>query len=170
MSILIHCTKNLEKKLAHPIHQAEEHSTPMLDIWHAALFTAEQKHIVLFTNQVTAFSLLVQAEEHMTFEKLESLFAHALMTQITSDKNLAQYHHVFERKLKHGTTLAHGEEETLHELVVEIQKLFTSNPAQMHDLTHVAHQINHTEFPELEFKSPSLTLLTTLGSLPHDEA
>lgn len=169
MSLVIACSQSLQEKLAAPIHPAENHDVPLLDVWHSTLFSVKAKNFVLFTNQVTAFSLLVKAEDHMSFEKFESIFTHALKEQIDEDPEIAQYRPIFERKLKHGVTLDYDDDSTLHELAVEIQKLFTEDPSHMNDLTLVAHQINNTEFPELEFKSPRLTLLSTLASLPHDE-
>lgn len=170
MSLRIACSESLQKKLSHPVHPAENHATPLLDVWHATTFTAHNTEILLFTNQVAAFSLLVPAKKNMSFEELEATFKHALLEQVGEHKSLHDYQHFFEKKLKHGMTFTRDQESTLHWLVEGIQNLFTQDPEHTKDLAKACHRINNSEFPELDFKSPAHTLMFTLASMPHDDA
>ena len=169
MSLIIKCSELLQKHLAESIHQQEEHANPIFDIWHATEITIKTKNILIFTHQVSDFCLLMEIQKKVSPQGLIALFKNNLAEQIKENQSLHAYQHFFNKKIKHGVSLALGAEANIHWLSSEIKKLLEENADLLKDLIRTSHMINNTKFPELQFHTPAQKLELTLANLPKDE-
>lgn len=87
---LIQCTQKLQAKLDSLDAGSMKEPTSILGDWHANLLCIERRNCILFTNDLTLYSIFLPKIVKEHFQKLEAVFTQALALNLEAE-SLGQY-------------------------------------------------------------------------------